>query len=259
VDQLAETIEISFERLDVGLGKPGHGLARVTGSARQGAVLGIGRRLLAPVDQEAERTILIEARRCIPLHQSLPDEQAMRIQALALALAICDAADLELGEVAVYTSGVAHESIVATVAQWRTARDAIRLRLQEDALACPPGVQDVDGADPQRALEVIRMTASHAPGFAAIVLSPQPEALDVLLEAMPMWGRLVIGSASSAPATIDFYNNIHRKGVRMVSVPSSARFIFEAPARADRTTLIERAIRILTCEDLAAACLANVT
>jgi len=253
------TIEISFDRLDVGPGRLGFGVARVTGSADQGAVPEIGRRLLAPADQDTERTILIDARRCIPLHESLLEERAMCVPALALALATCDAADLELGEMVAYTSGAAHESFVARVAQWRTVRDAIRLRLHDDTSVCPPGVRDVDGTDPQRALDLIRAAANSAPGFAAIVLGPQPEALDVLLEAMPMWGRLIIGSASSAPATIDFYNNIHRKGVRVASVPSSTRFIFDAPARPDRTALIERAIRILTCDDLSAVLLDNVT
>lgn len=259
MDQLAETIEISFERLDVAPGRPGYGLARVTGRAEQRALSEIGRRVLAPTDQNTIRTILIDARKCIPLDESLPEERAMRVPALALALAISDAAALELGEVAVFTSGAAHESVVATVAQWRTCRDVIRLRLHDGLSVCAPGVREVDGTDPQRAIELIRTEANSAAGYAAIVLSPQPEALDVLLEAMPIWGRLVFGATSSSRATIDFYNNVHRKGVRMVSVPSTTRFIFEARARPEVAALVERAMRILTCDDLAAVCLANGT
>jgi hypothetical protein len=62
---------------------------------------------------------------------------------------------------------------------------------------------------------------------------------------------MVIASHGTEPATIDFYNNVHRKGISLHTGPASPAFLFEPGLSAALLPSIERAVRVLQCDDLA--------
>ncbi len=256
---VAAKVEVCFEHLDVKSERPAFGVAKVTRSMPDSSVLSVGQRVLAPTNPDISMTREIDERECVSLEQDLPSARAMLVPDLALALAICASARLELGEIAVYSSGARHEALIGLVAGWCTGRDVIRIDFNDGAGVTPAGVQKVDGSDPQRALEIIQRSTRNTAGFAAIVLSSKAEAMDVLLEAMPTWGRLVVASRSTESATIDFYNNVHRKGVTVLGMPASPRCMFEPERRTALSPFLIRAMRVMQNDALATACLTDMT
>jgi len=258
MDLNAVNVEICFEQLDARTGRPSFGVARIVRSSQASSTLPVGGCVLAPTS-DMSMTREIGPSECVLLEPGLPSTRAMLIPELALALAVCASARLELGEIAVYTSGARHGALIALVAGWCTGRDVIRIEFDDAAGVVPAGVQTVDGSDTQRALEIIQRSTHNAAGFAAILLSSKSEAMDVLLETMPTWGRLVLASESTESTTIDFYNNVHRKGVTVLAMPETPLWVFDSSRRVDSRPFLRRAMRVMQCDALANACLAVVT
>ena len=58
-------------------------------------------------------------------------------------------------------------------------------------------------------------------------LSGRAEVLDILLEMMPRWSRLLLAGPAGQPVTIDFYKNVHRKGAVIAAMDVEAGSIFD--------------------------------
>lgn len=186
--------------------------------------------------------------------EEMDNELAAVVPQLALALWIWDAAGLEPGERAIYTSGSLADRWIGTVAGWRSMRDVVRLDDSRDEWRSRPGVINHPINDPEETVRWLAKEACNTPGVAAAVLSSEPLLVDVLLEALPVWARIVLAMPSSAPMTIDFYTNVHRKGTRIVSVPASPDE-FGEPGWQDAASIhIARAKRILESPNLARVC-----
>ena len=248
-----EVVELSLERLDEAGHQPVFGLCRIAKSERSEGRFSVGQAVLAPASRNTAGQAEVDARTCIPIPAGLLADRAMLVPRLAMALAATDAVALELGDVPICTSGGEDLHLIATVCQWRSGRDVLVLDLSDGHFAATAGCRRIDSSDPQRAIEDISRASATAPGAAAIVLSRKSDAVDILLEAMPMWGRMIISSAGTEPATIDFYNNVHRKGMSLVTGPASPTVLFEPDARTGLRHFAERAIQILRRDDLAAA------
>jgi hypothetical protein len=185
--------------------------------------------------------------------ESLSAEQSASVTHLALALWLWDAAGLEPGDTAIYTSGAPHDRWIALVAGWRSAREVVRLNVGRD-LTPTVGVIERTITDPQEAVGWLSGTTRAAPGVVAAILTAESAATDVLLAALPMWTRIVLATPTSSPTTVDFYDNVHRKGTRIVSVPSSAAELEQPHWRPRAAAYVTRAARILGCERLASQC-----
>jgi hypothetical protein len=158
-----------------------------------------------------------------------------------------DSAGLELGECAIVTTGSVDAGLFCLIASWRTGRVPVCLDLG-DGVGSASGVANVIlAAEPQRAIE--------APGAAAVILSASARAVDILLEALPTWGRILLVAPAMEPTAIDFYNHVHRKGARLQGVPATPRGLFDPALREMIEPQLRRAIRILQHEALAASCL----
>lgn len=252
----APKIEIGFD-LTAGPADPaGYGVAQVLCSAATQSAPGVGERVLAPWPADGRTTMVIGLEQCVWSPANMPAERLILVPRLALALLIWEAAGLELGELATYTSGSSFEGLVALVAGWRSGRDALRIDLNDGTAALPPGTRAVDVSTPQRAIEDLHNASREACGFASVVFSRGPEAIEMLLEAMPVWGRLVVATSVTEPATIDFYNNVHRKGVRVIGVPSTPLAAFDAGRRPTVGRSLRRALRIMNSKDLGERCMA---
>ena len=75
---------------------------------------------------------------------------------------------------------------------------------------------------------------------------------------MPTWGRLVVAAESTEPATIDFYNNVHRKGVTVLGMPVSPLSVFEPTCRKTTLPFLRQAMRVIQSDALVTASLADV-
>lgn len=175
-------------------------------------------------------------------------------ESLALALWTWEAAGLEPGETAIFTSGTALDPWLAVAAGWISLRDPLRLDLADEPAQPDAGVRCLRITEPQAAVGWLQRELQGAPGVAAAILTPEAIAADVLLEALPMWSRIVIGMTGSRPATVDFYNNVHRKGVQIASVPADPREMADSLWRDRAAASLAQARRILDCQRLAAQC-----
>jgi hypothetical protein len=174
---------------------------------------------------------------------------------LATALWAWDELDLELGEAAVYTTGTALERMIGCAAIWRGALPVARLGAETPGVLGGTGV--VSAMDPHASIRQLAETVRVAPGFAAIDLSGRGEILDILLEVAPRWGRILLGAPTSSHVTIDFYNNVHRKGTYLKAARLDPSLVFDPMHAAARLPHVARAIRILANDELADRCLSD--
>jgi hypothetical protein len=128
---------------------------------------------------------------------------------------IWDSLGLELGELALVAGCHRWSVMAALVATWYGATPV--LLLDASSGEAPEGVTPVPltGSDEQ-ARELAAMFA-HKPGIAALDLGGAARTVDLLLEALPPSSRLMLAGAAREPLTIDFYANVHRKGLRLLS------------------------------------------
>ena len=171
------------------------------------------------------------------------------VLAVARALWAWDTLDLELGEMVVVTGGAPESRLVALVATWYGPAQV--LLVTGDASAVPPGVSAhavLAGAEETGALSA---RLSERPGVAAVELSGRTDTIDALLESIPRFSRLLLAGAAREPVTIDYYNNVHRKGVRLVSA-----VLDHEPGFSGHAARVERARRLLARPSRRQACLA---
>lgn len=194
-------------------------------------------------------------RASIPIPAGLATDRARLIPRLARVLWVWDSAGLELGECAIVTTGSADTGLFLLVASWRTGREPVCLDLGDGAGRASGVAQVIQAAEPQRAIESLAARLRPVPGAAALVLSASARAIDVLLEALPTWGRILLGTPAMEPTAIDFYNHVHRKGARLQGVPATPSSLFDPALRETVEPQLRRATRILRHEALAASCL----
>jgi hypothetical protein len=212
-------------------------------------------RVLSPVPSSAPSQALVERSSCIRLPDGLDVRRALAVPMLATALWAWDELDLELGDASVYTTGSALERMIGCVAIWRGALPVARLG--NDGTRVLSGTQPIAAADPHAAMRQLAETVRAAPGFAAIDLTGRGEVLDILLEVAPRWGRILLGAPTSSRLTVDFYNNVHRKGTYLRTARLDPLLVFDSTYAATRLPHVARAIRILADDELAARCLSD--
>jgi threonine dehydrogenase-like Zn-dependent dehydrogenase len=106
-------------------------------------------------------------------------------------------------------------------------------------------------SDPEEALRQLKKRIQDKAGFAAIDLSGRPETIDLLLEVVPRWGRVMLAGRTRQPLTVDFYNNVHRKGVLLLtSIFDPASVLLHAGSAA----YLAAAFRILQNKEMATIC-----
>jgi hypothetical protein len=146
---------------------------------------------------------------------SLRPEDAALVPAVSRALWAWDLLGLELGDVALVTGEDAQADLVALVASWYGALPVVRLSL--DARPLPRGIDGVVLDDPQRTIADLAARFSRRPGVAVVDLSGRSGVIEVLLASLPTFARLLLAGSACEPLTIDFYNNVHRKGLDLRS------------------------------------------
>jgi threonine dehydrogenase-like Zn-dependent dehydrogenase len=169
---------------------------------------------------------------------------------LAVALQAWSELGLELGEAAVVSGQGPFAGLLLLVATWRGGTPVLGWTSAEDN----PFRVGAPGTESGTPLEIIRATASAQPGFAAVDVGGNPGQIDVLLDAAPRFGRILLAAERMPPLTLDYYNNIHRKGVALLT----RRFDFgtagESSAGKPGIVVMEHAKRILENPEMAELC-----
>ena len=158
---------------------------------------------------------------------------------LAVAVEAWQELGLELGETAVVSGEGLMADLFCLAALWSGACPVIRLGSRNDSI---PGTRcwTVPADDPEPALEQLASRLADAPAVAAVELTGTAVAADILFETIPVYSRLLLAGAAGEPLTIDYYNNIHRKGITVL-----ARSIDPVPEVCDETDPMVRRARAL--------------
>jgi hypothetical protein len=199
----------------------GFRIARVIGAFGSGRSVPDGRIVLAPAASGSGPEDRIEAGRCFAMPADLSLGDVSIVPALAHSLWIWDAAGLELGELALLATGATPESLLARVAFWRCGGRVMHLQDGGDTDAIRGDLEVLNASEQPGATERLNEAIRNAPGVAAVICICSPMLMELVLDAVPAWTRIVIAAKTTEPATVDFYNNVHRKGCRIIGAPSS--------------------------------------
>lgn len=181
-------------------------------------------------------------------------DEMVLVPTVSRALWVWDTLALELGDVALVTSGNPHAELLAVVATWYGAQPV--LRLSRATTPPPPGIEGFSFDDPQGAIKTLSGRLAGRPGVAAVDLSGRSDIVEVLLESLPTFSRLLLAGTAREPLTIDFYNNVHRKGLDLHSG------VFDPSLERDDDPIcgprLERAARLLQHPGRTDACRAAI-
>jgi hypothetical protein len=207
---------------------------------------------LAQMGNLAGSEILLMDTQLIPIPAPLEIDQALLAPPLALALRVWEQLHLEMGEAAVYTDGNVFSNFVGQVAIWRGGCPVMKL-LRDANESVPDRVERIGlKTDSDETVGRIKNRIKEKAGFAAVDLSGRPEIIDLLLEVMPRWGKLMIAGRTQRSLTIDFYNNVHRKGLVLSCGTFDPSTIFDK--REESKAYLDAAFRILENKAMAAIC-----
>ena len=178
----------------------------------------------------------VPASAVVSLPDDLPLEAAVLVPPAAEALRLWDTADLTLGEVAVTAGNGQTSALVSLAASWYGAT-TVRI----DPLTF----------DPRVTAGQLRLRNNR--GAVALDLSGRADIADLLLESIPQYTRLIFAAPRTESLTIDFYTNVHRKGLRLISTVLHGALADERE-RAEYRIRIGRAARLLRRPEWFAAC-----
>jgi threonine dehydrogenase-like Zn-dependent dehydrogenase len=219
--------------------EPLYALARMPGAA-SGAQQ---RRALVAVGCPANRHPTVDPSRAIDVPEEIDGDAAVLLPFLTEALRAWDLLDLEIGSAAVVTQGLPWSGLMAAVARCYGAVPVLVGGASEGGSA-------IDVADADAVTRFVG-TLSGFPAVCAVELTGRAEAVDLVLEAVPRYARVLFAGPRGDRLTIDYYVNVHRKGMHLKSTVLSPARVLTAD-RADRQ-LTERACRLLSNARHAAA------
>jgi NADPH:quinone reductase-like Zn-dependent oxidoreductase len=208
--------------------------------------------LLFAGDLAVDADVAADAADAVLLPPGVTLAQALLVPSLAAVLALWETLQLELGDVAVITSGSVLSPLAAEVALWRGGCPVVTLG--PASVADNPATTHIDWSEPEEAGRQLLAAIGSRPGFAALELSGRADMMDLLFESIPRWGRLLLAGSAGQPITVDFYKNIHRKGVTVNTAVLEPAALFIPGAGAAARAQVTHAIRILQDADRLQRC-----
>jgi hypothetical protein len=168
------------------------------------------------------------------------------IPELVVALVMWEHLRLELGETAIVIGDGSLAPLLCQGAIWHGGAPVIHLGDAPIAHSIP-GVESLLVEDTDQVLVRLRRIVQPKAGFAAVDISGSPQMLTLLFDLVPVRGRLYLGDPETKPVTIDFYNNVHRKGIQILSSVIDPISLLTSESYARYSSQITRAIRLLSC------------
>lgn len=170
------------------------------------------------------------------------DKFAAILPPLCFALTTAERVGFEIGETAVVLGDGICADFLCLALKWSGASPCIRITGRtRDKI---PGVQSFP-ADPgplMDGLPALKATFHRRPGLALFDADGSPETLELLLEHLPPWARVVLAGNAERKMNLDYYNDIHRKGVSLLFL-DGASDLLTLIRKNDRN--LKRALRIL--------------
>jgi hypothetical protein len=201
--------------------------------------------------------VTIASPSALVLDRALPPGSALLVPPLVAVLRIWDDLRLELGELAVVTDGHPLSRLAAVTAAWHGADT----RFVSANDAAPPAGATVlrlgTHAEPITLLTET-WTSAIATGV-AVDFSGSAEIVDALLETIPSASRLLLAGQEPERLTVDFYRNVHRKGLELLSLVAGPGLAFDASDPPRQSRLVTRACRVLADARLLEQCVAAMT
>jgi hypothetical protein len=190
----------------------------------------------------------------VPVPPGLDAARALTAPLVARALAVWSELGLELGQAAVISGEGRFAALLSLVARWRGALPSVLLRQGQG----PAGVVVVPFRpdDPERSLNELKLAIAARPAAAFVDVSGRASVLDLLFDALPRYGRLMLAGRAGERATVDYYNHWHRKGAVILARLIDPAADLEASTSDTSGVHIARAFRLLADDARAAACLA---
>ena len=169
-------------------------------------------------------------------------DAAPLLRPVAAALSIWDRLGAEIGHAAVVTPGP-WAPFLMTVATWYGATP-----LLVGAAGADAGAESA--TDAAAVSELTRVLAEY-PAVCAIELTGRADMVDLLLDSVPKYSHVLFAGRQADRFTIDYYVNVHRKGLTLASTVFPPSNGFAEPAD---HSLMQRAARLLMNASRAAAC-----
>lgn len=202
-----------------------------------------GSRVLAPVE---DGRLSVDETRIVPVSAALTSETALMIPLVVEALRAWDSLRLEIGAAALVTQERPWASLFELVASWYGAFPVRVGHADGDRAA----TSDFD------AVAALGRTLADYPLVCAVELTGRSGVVDTVLEAIPPSSRLLFAGPRHDRFTIDYYVNVHRKGLHLGSTILSPSRLFTPEGRDHG--LVDRATRLLTSHARAQACRAAI-
>ncbi|MCC7032956.1 MAG: hypothetical protein IT179_09015 [Acidobacteria bacterium] len=176
---------------------------------------------------------------------------ALMVPPLAATLRIWDDLRLEIGELAVVTDGHPLSALAALAASWHGARAVL---VTGGKPAPINGVSVVRLHDQVEPLACLASVFQDCVAAAVLELGGAAEIVDAVLESVPASSRLLFASDAPEKLTVDFYRNVHRKGLDLQSGTAGPRSVFSDVDASRRQELFLRACRLLADPGRVEAC-----
>lgn len=233
----------SFNSLTIG--SP---LAVGTIAAQDTNANGGARRVIFDLSTFNEKDMSIGAQ-SLNLPNTISATTAPFVPPLFFALRIWDRLKLNLGETAIISGRSLMTSILTQVAEWHGAV-TIRISDTHDELIEQPNRMSLNSEASERCERILKETIAQRPGVAMADFSGRASIVDLLLEVIPFWGRLMFCSPYTEPLTIDYYRNLHRSGAIVLPGIIDTRKLLEMSMLKDDRQTYQRALNIASKEDL---------
>jgi hypothetical protein len=174
---------------------------------------------------------------------------AALVPPLYYALRIWDRLELTLGEKAVIAGLNPVTAILAQVAYWYGAATTL---VSDRATKIPDHLAGLtlDPDQPEKSEHALMEAVGHCPGVAIAEFSGRAGIIDLLLEVIPFWGRLMFCSPQTELLTIDYYRNLHRSGAVVLPGIIDTRELLSAPTIPEFKEVYQRVLNILFKEDM---------
>jgi NADPH:quinone reductase-like Zn-dependent oxidoreductase len=185
----------------------------------------------------------------LKMPDTLVPEQAALVPHLMLAMRLWDGLELEIGESALVTGSSTFSRVLCHVA---FLQGAWPILLNDKPLDLNKEVQEIvlNRDDPESTEAALNKALTNRPSFVAIEASGQAMLVDLLLEVLPNWGRLMFCHSATEPLTLDYYRNIHLKGAAILTTLLDSKWIFETNKDIMSRELMERAVRLASSIDI---------
>lgn len=242
--ELTDDVEVLREVVWPG-GKP-YGLVRLAGS--DDSADGV----LALIPTTGIKGGPIARQMSTPVPARLSQDSALLAPILAVALQMWEELQLEMGEAAIFTGEGPLAALLKLTASWHGANPVLHLARPTQSISPSPSASSEDG-EPESIRKTLQGWRADLPGLAVVDLTGQANMIDLLLEVLPPYGRLMLAGPVSRPVIVDWYKNVHRKGARVLARHlEPAAMLGPAPGTASAARL-RRAFAVMGNLELASA------